>query len=172
MDALRWVGGCVLAVLAAFCGAACLAAFVLVTHHLACRLQLLSGTAAEEAALLNSANITEAQDAAAAAAAAAPAAVGGRGRGRGKRTAHELQPDAAAAAAAPEATGPLLRGIHFATLEEAGEQVLHAVRPVFVVLYDVDLAWVRMLEVYQALNPSRPLKVRHLALCHLEFPFC
>lgn len=93
----------------------------------------------------------------------------GRGRGRGKRAAHELQPEAAAAAAAPAEAGPLLTGFHFVTVDDAGEQVLHSVRPVFVVLYDADLAWVRMLEVYKALNPTRPLKVRRQSRFYRSF---
>eukprot|EP00892_Ulva_mutabilis_P008481 jgi/Ulvmu1/6004/UM026_0130.1 len=121
------------------------------------KLQMLSSTAEEEVALRNS--LTRDTATPDSPPPAAPASGRGRGRGRGKRAAHQLQPEAAAAAAAPAEAGPLLTGFHFVTANEAGEQVLHSVRPVFVVLYDAELAWVRMLEVYQALNPSRPLKV-------------
>lgn len=71
-----------------------------------------------------------------------------------------------ASAAPPSAAGDrattsagLLDGVHFVAIEESAEHVLHEVQPVFVVLYDVDLAWVRLLEVYKAQYPSRPLKV-------------
>jgi hypothetical protein len=58
--------------------------------------------------------------------------------------------------------GPLLKGVHFLAIEDDLDRVLHAVQPVFVILYDLQLSWVRQLEVYQSLHPNRPLKVR----CH------
>ena len=55
--------------------------------------------------------------------------------------------------------GPLLQGFHFLAEEDAREDLLYALKPVFVILYDLDLAWIRHLEVYQSLHPHRPLKV-------------
>jgi hypothetical protein len=76
--------------------------------------------------------------------------------------------DVAAAAAKrqrlPEAVqaedGPLLQGFHFLAMDDALDNVLHDLRPVFVILYDLQLAWVRQLEAYQSLHPEQPLKVR------------
>ena len=69
--------------------------------------------------------------------------------------------DAAGASLAKGAEGPLLQGFHFVASEDAQEGVLHALRPLFVVLYDVDLVWIRMLECYQSLHPERPVQARY-----------
>lgn len=56
--------------------------------------------------------------------------------------------------------GPLLQGFHFVAMEDAHECLLHELQPAFVILYDLDLAWIRQLEVYQAMHPERPVKAR------------
>jgi hypothetical protein len=83
----------------------------------------------------------------------------GRGRGRGERSAAVVVSDVANDTCTKEG-GSLLEGFHFLAIEENAEHALHALRPVFVVMYDVDLAWVRLLEVYKAHYPQRPLKVQ------------
>jgi hypothetical protein len=57
---------------------------------------------------------------------------------------------------------PLLQGFHFVALDDAQEHLLHQLAPAFVVLYDSNLAWIRMLECYQALHPQQPLQVHLL----------
>lgn len=53
----------------------------------------------------------------------------------------------------------LLKDVHFATLGDDLDQMLHSVRPGYVILYDIQLSCIRQLEVYQSLYPGQPLKV-------------
>lgn len=51
--------------------------------------------------------------------------------------------------------------VHFYALESE-QRILELVRPLYVVVYDIDMAFVRELEVYKAINQHRPLKVYFL----------
>lgn len=51
--------------------------------------------------------------------------------------------------------------VHFYALESE-QRILELVRPLYVVVYDPDMAFVRELEVYKAMNQDRPLKVYFL----------
>lgn len=51
--------------------------------------------------------------------------------------------------------------VHFYALESE-QRILELVRPLYVVVYDIDMAFVRELEVYKAMNPHRALKVYFL----------
>lgn len=51
--------------------------------------------------------------------------------------------------------------VHFYALESE-QRILDVVRPLFVVVYDPDMGFVRELEVYKAMNQDRPLKVYFL----------
>jgi len=51
--------------------------------------------------------------------------------------------------------------MHFYALESE-QRILELVKPLYVVVYDIDMAFVRELEVYKAMNPHRPLKVYFL----------
>lgn len=102
-----------------------------------------------------------------AAPAAAAAAAAPRKRQKGSSDVSRAR-DATGASIARDAEGPLLQGFHFVASEDAQEGVLHEVQPLFVVLYDVDLVWIRMLECYQSLHPDRPVQARrppHRAHC-------
>lgn len=48
--------------------------------------------------------------------------------------------------------------VHFYALESE-QRILEVVRPLFVVVYDPDMGFVRELEVYKAMNQDRPFKV-------------
>ena len=45
---------------------------------------------------------------------------------------------------------------------ESEQRILEIVKPLYVVVYDPQMAFVRKLEVYKAMNPDRPLKVYFL----------
>jgi hypothetical protein len=62
------------------------------------------------------------------------------------------------------ADAPMLQGFQFLAMEEAREHVLLELQPVFVILYDLNLEWVRLLEVYQSMYPERPVKVGSLVV--------
>lgn len=51
--------------------------------------------------------------------------------------------------------------VHFYALESE-QRILEVVKPLFVVVYDPDMGFVREMEVYKAENPNRPLKVYFL----------
>jgi hypothetical protein len=51
--------------------------------------------------------------------------------------------------------------VHYYALESE-QRILELVRPLYVVVYDPDMAFVRELEVYKAMNSDRPLKVYFL----------
>ncbi|CAM6006792.1 unnamed protein product [Sphagnum balticum] len=51
--------------------------------------------------------------------------------------------------------------VHFYALESE-QRILEVVRPVYVVVYDPDMSFVREMEVYKSENPGRPLKVYFL----------
>lgn len=51
--------------------------------------------------------------------------------------------------------------VHFYALESE-QRIMELVRPLYVVVYDIDMAFVRELEVYKAMNQHRPLKVYFL----------
>jgi hypothetical protein len=126
-----------------------------------CRLQMLNPSIEEDAAM------TAAADAVLSASQAneGPSPHGTRGaarRGRGKSVA-----SGSAADVCQVDQGALLQGIYFLAMEDACEHVLHEIKPVFVVLYDLDLSWIRQLEVYKALYKDRPLKVRMIHLCDI-----
>lgn len=144
-----------------------------------CRLHMLMNSAEEDAAIAaavaaSTATPTPPHDLSTTTTPVEPAAVSGRsaaggsaaargrgrGSGRGKRAAATVVVSNVATETCTKEAGSLLEGFHFLAMEENAEHVLHELRPVFVVLYDVDLTWVRLLEVYKGLYPERPLKVR------------
>lgn len=51
--------------------------------------------------------------------------------------------------------------VHFYALESE-QRILELLRPLYVIVYDSDMAFVRELEVYKAMNQGRPLKVYFL----------
>ncbi len=51
--------------------------------------------------------------------------------------------------------------VHFYALESE-QRILEVVRPVYVVVYDPDMSFVREMEVYKSENPGRRLKVYFL----------
>lgn len=51
--------------------------------------------------------------------------------------------------------------IHFYAWESE-QRILEIVKPIYVVVYDIDMTFVRELEVYKAMYPHRPLKVYFL----------
>ena len=66
----------------------------------------------------------------------------------------------------PEEGQEMLRGFAFTALDDHDEGILERLRPMAVVMYDPDIAFVRQLEVIT--SPS-PLPVRHsYPYCHLD----
>lgn len=127
---------------------------------------MLNATADEEVAMAAAANtVLHTLDASNGSAAAAAS------RNAKRRGAQKRQRGGDSAAGAPNGTradltdksseeGPLLQGFHLVAMEDARQDLLHEIEPVFVILYDLDLAWIRQLEVYKSMHPERPLKVR------------
>jgi hypothetical protein len=148
--------------------------------YVACRLQMLNATADEEVAMAAAAhsalNTLDAD---------ASGASHGKTKGKHKNAAKRARAGSSRAAAEEAASGlraagsridkataqeafheglqaedgPLLEGFHLLAIEDANEDILHKIKPLFVILYDLDLAWIRQLEVFQSLNPSLPVKV-------------
>ncbi|PSC75286.1 DNA repair endonuclease UVH1 [Micractinium conductrix] len=54
---------------------------------------------------------------------------------------------------------PLLEGVRFLSLESREYLALWEAEPAFVVMYDLDVAFTRCLELYKAARPGRPLAV-------------
>lgn len=124
-----------------------------------CRLQLLNATEDEEIAM------------AAAATTIAKARSESGAVTKGKQTKKRSRTEQLSSGSKRRAVGqagaeasaddaPLLQGFHLLAMEEGRDDVLLELQPLFVVLYDLDLAWIRRLELYQSLDPSRPIKVR------------
>jgi len=70
-------------------------------------------------------------------------------------------PEKEAAVMGDEKRSKPIPPVHFYAWESE-QRILELVKPLYVVVYDIDMAFVRELEVYKAMNPHRPLKVYFL----------
>ncbi|KAL3151984.1 hypothetical protein ABBQ32_001106 [Trebouxia sp. C0010 RCD-2024] len=100
---------------------------------------------------------------------------GSRSRGKGaasSRPAARTAPESPQPThAAPKSTQPsedaesdqgLLKDVEFYTLDSRQESILWDVQPIFVVVYDPDVTFVRQLEIYQAERPDWRVRVYNL----------